>query len=146
MNTVKYRAWDIEEKVFLPDWAIHLEGDGSIHGHVFIGGDDEDVLLYSPEYREMRPDAAVIQLFTGLKDKNDKEIYEGDIIFWKVNPPESPIKESSYGRIVYLESEARFGLCMPEYKLTYTLGGAIMKENLTVAGNIFENPELCKEN
>jgi uncharacterized phage protein (TIGR01671 family) len=70
--------------------------------------------------------------YTGLKDKNGKEIYEGDIIkgfdftakvYWNIYQASFQIKTSNNG-------------------------GAFLNEeymsNFEIVGNIFENPELLK--
>jgi len=75
--------------------------------------------------------AVVVMQFTGLLDKNGKEIYEGDIVreFWNGNPDPCCVQvvewddnESSGPRVVgfYLQDG-------DEYE---------------VIGNIYENPEL----
>jgi len=70
----------------------------------------------------------VLQQFTGLKDKNGKEIYEGDIIVDSFNHCEK-------GKVV--ENTAEFWWDFIEYGLD--------QAELEVIGNIYENPELIKE-
>ena len=74
--------------------------------------------------------------FTGLKDKNKKDIYEGDII-------------ASYGK--GLEEDEIFTIVFAEYSfmaesLSRRTGYALRLINsCKLIGNIYENPELLKE-
>lgn len=85
----------------------------------------------------------VIQLFTGLIDKNGKEIYEGDLINFSVNHTvclgDQDIIEWKNQKVFYDEENASF-IFGEVYE--YTMLDRILEKSLEVVGNIFENPEL----
>lgn len=64
MRDIKFRAWDKKEKKMYEVFSIDFDLQ-----HLLCG---QDVTLHFDE--------AVLVQYTGLKDKNGKEIYEGDII------------------------------------------------------------------
>lgn len=69
----------------------------------------------------------IFMQFTGLKDKNGKEIYEGDIAIFGSDPAE---------QIIFKDGAFRWG-----GDFDYIL--QICEEyNIEVIGNIYENPEL----
>ena len=76
--------------------------------------------------------------FTGLKDKNGKEIYEGDIakiiLFNVLGIPIEKVNE-----IIF--RSGCFGITEKEQFKSFE---EFIKEQVEVIGNIYENPELLK--
>lgn len=88
----------------------------------------------------------ILQQFTGLKDKNGKEIYEGDILASKVNEkPCNYIVKWGDNRSEYCGFVLNPVMKNPP-KITYHIHDfkIWMAEGFEVIGNIFENPELLK--
>jgi uncharacterized phage protein (TIGR01671 family) len=116
-RVIKFRAWDIEQKQWLKDEDFLVSPQyGGVFEWFFDGGTSKSALK----------NVEVMQ-FTGLLDKNGKEIYEGDIV--QVFYNEKPQTDENKAYTVVIE-DIRKGF----------LG--VGEGHGEVIGNIYENPEL----
>lgn len=113
----------------------------------------KEILFYydmsqSPQilYEKMRAEY-IIEQYTWLKDKNWKEIYEGDIVVWKNDYNEGEKVVERYPK------KAAFFLTMacfyPKDHTGYTgfyKWEYINPKTQEIIGNIYENPELLSSN
>ncbi|KAL3950673.1 YopX family protein [Lentilactobacillus hilgardii] len=93
-------------------------------------------------FAEMNSDAYIVEQFTGLKDVNGKEIYEGDIIkFFGAN---KKIKaKNEFGIIVYKADRYGAGFNSIIQNKEHGYGGINIAQDIVV-GNVHENPELLE--
>ena len=133
MREIKFRAWHKEKKLMLDVATIEFREDGTCEGarcnHPLIHGGNW--------YYYLDEDIKLIQ-YTGLKDKNGKEVYEGDIVECYVDG----IKEIS--KVEFFEG----CFCIraknndPDY--IPCLCTVDTNQTLEIIGNIYENPELIE--
>lgn len=94
--------------------------------------------------------------YTGLKDKNGKEIWEGDIVTGKEYPFIEEEKQNYVGIVVFYEDVAQFGYrykCVNKNKRGISNGinnefqanDDLICEDLEVIGNIYENSNLLED-
>ena len=128
---IKFRAWDnYNNKFFEPIYEaynnkleelnIGMSGDLSIRD-----------MTNSPKHESLFPSRFILMQFTGLHDKNGKEIYEGDIL------------RVDY-LFEYITSEVYFtdsAWCI-KGKKTDDWISKWLPEELEVIGNIYENKDL----
>lgn len=89
----------------------------------------------SNECLPIHDDNVVIMQYTGLKDKNGAEIYEGDIVEFRI-------------RILgnrYEKSVCKVSFIDGSYIITKDKELRLWNMNCEVIGNLYENPELLKE-
>lgn len=141
----KFRAWDSEANIMIysdhrtrklydvyygfemnekGELECRWEGDFT-ESHVLDGGILDNIMQY-----------------TGLKDKNGVEIYEGDIVYW-----ESAIMNKSQWQGVVKFIGA--GFCVQTSGSSRNtpdwLYAAARDEIIEIVGNIYENPELLEK-
>lgn len=88
-------------------------------------------------YREIGPYAhGKEEQCTGLKDKNKRLIYEGDIV-------RSPLDEhdGEFGKITWDDIDACWGINYSDVRIDF---GYVWADKFEVIGNIHENPELLE--
>ena len=128
----KFRAWDSVEKKFVEHFFI--TDNGLICNMEKPTSDCK--LLIPIEKSEL-----ILMQSTGLKDKNDKEIFEGDVLACKTDD------EVINLNIFWDEEHALFMLESKKYNEQELL--AELVENNTypfeIIGNIYENPELLED-
>lgn len=118
MREIKFRAWDKE------------------NNKMFHYGSNEGFFAHAECH-----DWPVMQ-YTGLKDKNGKEIYEGDIIEYLSMTGISTRGVVEWGQTAafYLHSPDQGNLLFDEFT-----GCFHEDEHWKVLGNIYENPELINK-
>ena len=97
-----------------------------LKGHQTENGENERILEREKNWFELMQ-------YTGLKDKNGVEIYEGDIIYCEECDRNSEIKWDTVS--------AMFSFHRPNIHDRYDVSTNTME----IIGNIYENPELLKE-
>lgn len=157
MRKIKFRAWDKEANIMVYSdhrtrklydvyYGFEMNGEGELEcrwdgefteSHVLDGGTLDNLMQY-----------------TGLKDKNGVEIYEGDIVRFTNSIDEV---DNEVGKVIWEQSECNF---VAQYKTTnrvrqeengttitiYLISNETYREDVEyeVIGNIYENPELLE--
>lgn len=130
MRQIKFRAWDEKEKkMWLVGGFPLLSEQGWIANLVSSE---------KPFNKELSDTDGELMQFTGLKDKNGKEIYEGDIIKIPKKPYDYMESKNSKFMAAVIFDKGMFVL-REEVEDWGALGEY---ENLKVIGNIYENPDL----
>ena len=86
-------------------------------------------------------DDCIVMQYTGLKDKNGKEIYEGDIVK-EFRKSRSYPDGREYTRVIGWSNE----LTLDDMFGDMAAGFNLFSESLEIIGNIYENPELLTNN
>jgi len=146
MRAVKFRVWDAIVGKMLTVVGLHFLPQDDFHPVAYDIWKDNRRVGY-PTVGEN------IMQYTGLKDKNGKEIYEGDIVDL-ITPKDYYTKDSVNvdwnGRVHHKSTIVNFrygGFCFVLGEAHFWLTDPWQRDNhdWKVTGNIYENPELIKE-
>ena len=115
MREIKFRAWDKKQNKMRQDF--NLSWSGKILFEDSIGSDEFEIMQY-----------------TGLKDKNGKEIYEGDIV---------RISDNHTEVINWIGDGDWMGEKQP--LVGFIHNASIYKKPIEVIGNLYENANLLSQ-
>ena len=125
----KFRAWTEEGKVMYYD--------------VYPFKDDTLLLSYDEiAFDEVPASDFILMQSTGLKDKNGKEIFEGDVVKYEVG------RNTYTEEVAYDKNFAGFGVKDAKANVVFTFGEIaedISLISLEVIGNIYNNQGLLGE-
>ena len=125
MRDIKFRCWDTENKQMLKVQELDFED-------TFYGG---RLSIRTDQYNDYFDiEDMILMQYTGLKDRNGKEIYEGDIVY--IMP------EDERGIIRWDNETARYVVI---YDNIISDFDNWYGKDLEVIGNEFDNPELLEE-
>ena len=132
MREIKFRAWVKEKKAIFEVILINYVTKKVTYLLERVG--------HLLSIRDAKFNDVELMQYTGLKDKNNKEIYEGDIVKLRAN--------HGIGVVKYYDE---WGAFVIEYikprplALLGVLGMNYYKEEIEILGNIYENSESIKE-
>lgn len=134
MSPKKFRAF-YKPDLDTPDGALKFEQKEINDDLLFVY--DEDICY--PFHIPFIDNDWIVQQWTGHNDKNNIEIYEGDILYGKNNSTYQ-VKWGTTGWWLYHEQGDLLDMYfyqMPNSENAYS--------HLEIIGNIFENPKLMKK-
>ena len=135
MREIKFRAWDFENKIMLCPNDLFNEFVLLPHNGCFM--DITTGEIFSSDEKDESGNQRLIPMqYTGLKDKNGNEIYEGDIVKDTLLVMS---KTTNHNMSIEFRQST---FCFKEIPNTAFLEG--WHESIKVIGNIYENPELLE--
>lgn len=158
MRELKFRAWSKKHNSYLKFRGIQYDDD-KIEGVFVVYGTVAGI----PNTICLGPEDVILEQYTGLKDKNGKEIYEGDILEFDKN-----FDDTAQRYVPYFDEElAAFGFGVYDYQDYISESGSeefeseisligttdnyereeiiFYTEYVSIVGNIHENDDLLGE-
>ena len=125
---IKFKFWNKIARRFQPASKYAVDGEGKLVSY------DYEMMAYDDPV-EFSNTCIVAQQYTGLKDKNGKEIYEGDIVKATSDQYEN---ENFVGKVIFDEG------CFLTWINKNDIRGIWGEDDIEVIGNIFETPKLLE--
>lgn len=137
---IKFRGKTESNQFIFGDLIQYENGDTAIFERKITGYGYEATQISN----RTKVDNGTIGQFTGLHDKNGKEIYEGDVV-------KAPLLDPIFGDVIkdaFCNAEIRFNkgsFVVSYYKREHNIYLSDLYDKLEVIGNIYDNPELLRE-
>ena len=130
MRPIKFRGQAKDTKKWVYGSLIINEFGGHYIAGPVVESNEEYIALdwWQPVINES------VGEFSGLLDKNGKEIFEGDILDVKHEP--------SHMTVCWSKGFAGFSLRRKDWAFQHFFGEAVEPEQVEVIGNIYEHPHL----
>lgn len=119
MREIKFRAWHDGEMYDVDDLRFNIAGVCYVH----LIQPSGRILYHTPDLSKVR-----LMQYTGIKDKNGKEVYEGDIVLYA----------GGYRGVVVWDT------ITDGWRIRVNDTFNTRSNDMEVIGNIYENPELVK--
>lgn len=123
MREIKFRAWDKKRNRWV---YVYLRP----HGKIYLPNAYTTISFPSYDGIVQLVDCEEWYQFTGLKDKNGVDVYEGDIVKW--NDGDISLITFDHGAFCFKD----------RWESNWTIGGWWRK--FEVIGNVWENSELLE--
>jgi uncharacterized phage protein (TIGR01671 family) len=130
MRIVKFRSWDKKRNEMMPvqqidfsAWWVSCDPDCGVNPPLLYGDRNS--------FQNQPTDRHILMQFTGLLDKNGREIYEGDVV-----------RDESGATAVYWSAAMGAWAVQDSDDCAFLL--ADCSESMEIIGNIYENPELLE--
>ena len=137
MREIEFRGKNCEDNWIYGQLTI-IENDYYINYLDEVVGEFSDTRYI--DYIGTEVSERTIGQYTGLKDKNNKKIFEGDLIK----------TYHGIGKVVWSGQFALFGYIMiekenHEKEYDYRFTDIVLEEGVEIIGNIYDNPELLED-
>lgn len=127
MREIKFRAWNKRDNVM--EYNVNVnKGKPVKQGYQWFNAENTETVYHS-----------LLQQYTGLIDKNGKEIYEGDVL-----EAEHKLKTQKFKRkyqVIFNEKGYWDAISLDDKPVRLCYAGF---DKCEVIGNIYENPELLE--
>jgi len=130
MRDIKFRVWFQNDMIYLKPTVGKYDYENGI---VLSFSEDGYAEFSAHERFDVGKELPPFMQYTGMKDKNRKEIYEGDIVVW------DHLKATSLGEVYWNSNECVYAVRHPDEPVESWLDN-----KCRIIGNVFENPDLLK--
>ena len=132
MREIKFRAWCGERMYYMENFDFFINECGAC------------INVNHPEYgKTYKVTKWNLMQYSGLKDRNGQEVFEGDVIkMIALHNDHNQKGAVDYASIYF--SHGQFCIALDGYKIGTPLFNVKLSSSVEVIGNIHENPELLK--